>query len=292
VPPRDLVIGAYSGYDWSRVKFWANSLVRSGFDGYKVVVVYESDADTVQALVDLGFMIVAFRRDETGFHYLTDDDKPIHVGRFLHFWKTLTDIPAEHRPRYVIATDVRDVVFQLNPSTWLEHRFSSIGRQFIIAPTEPIQLQHEPWGIDNFSKCFGPIFYRYWKERSVYNVGTLAGTFDYMKDLCLSIYQTSFGRPIDVIDQTVFNFLLGLQPWKDHAEFLPMHEGWACQAGVTANPVMLPTFKPHLLEDEPTWDPPIVRTKSGEPFCLVHQYDRVPEWRSAIEHEYDDKLVT
>jgi len=30
----------------------------------------------------------------------------------------------------------------------------------------------------------------------------------------------------------------------------------------------------------------VVCTSTGEPFYLVHQYDRVPEWRKIIEKKY------
>jgi len=31
-----------------------------------------------------------------------------------------------------------------------------------------------------------------------------------------------------------------------------------------------------------------VTTSAGIPFTIVHQYDRVPEWRKIIEEKYND----
>jgi hypothetical protein len=65
-------------------------------------------------------------------------------------------------------------------------------------------------------------------------------------------------------------------------------EGWACQLGTTADPSKLEQFKPFLLEPSPIMVDGEVATSSGNVFTIVHQYDRVPEWKKVIEEKYND----
>ena len=44
--------------------------------------------------------------------------------------------------------------------------------------------------------------------------------------------------------------------------------------------------KNNLLEPQPYLDGDIVKTSIGIPFTLVHQYDRIPEWKSVLEAKY------
>jgi hypothetical protein len=65
--------------------------------------------------------------------------------------------------------------------------------------------------------------------------------------------------------------------------------GWACQAGTVADPTKIDSFRPNLLEPEPVFKDGIVQTYKGEPFCIVHQYDRVPEWKKFIKEKYNQQ---
>jgi hypothetical protein len=62
-----------------------------------------------------------------------------------------------------------------------------------------------------------------------------------------------------------------------------------CQAGTVADPSKIAGFRPNLLEKEPIWEEGVVKTYEGRSFYIVHQYDRVPEWKKFIEEKYDVK---
>jgi hypothetical protein len=63
-------------------------------------------------------------------------------------------------------------------------------------------------------------------------------------------------------------------------------DGWAAQLGTTADPSKIEQFRPFLLEAEPKMNDDKVTTSTGKIFTIVHQYDRVPEWRKIIEENY------
>jgi hypothetical protein len=84
----------------------------------------------------------------------------------------------------------------------------------------------------------------------------------------------------------VFNVLIQTQPYKDVVLQATQASGWACQAGTVADPTKMDTFRPNLLEDEPIFVDGTVLTSTGKPFCIVHQYDRVPSWRQHVMEKY------
>ena len=59
-----------------------------------------------------------------------------------------------------------------------------------------------------------------------------------------------------------------------------------CQLGTTVDPSKIDVFKPLLLESSPTLVDKQVTTSTGEPYHIVHQYDRVPEWKKIVEEIY------
>jgi hypothetical protein len=63
---KDLIIGGASNYDWSVLKYWINSVNKSGFQGDKVLILMNCDKDTAKKVNDAGFKIIAFQQDEQG----------------------------------------------------------------------------------------------------------------------------------------------------------------------------------------------------------------------------------
>lgn len=88
-------------------------------------------------------------------------------------------------------------------------------------------------------------------------------------------------------DQAALNVLINSYPYKDVTRFTAANEAWAAQLGTTADPNKINEFRPHLREGEPILKDGLVCTEHGTPFYLVHQYDRVPEWKSLIDAKYD-----
>ncbi len=107
-----------------------------------------------------------------------------------------------------------------------------------------------------------------------------------MRDLAINIFAASMGRPIPICDQSTFNFLISMSPYLETSVYSKSEYGWAAQLGTTADPSKIDQFKPFLLEPSPVMKDGEVTTSKGIPFTIVHQYDRVPEWRSVIEAKY------
>jgi hypothetical protein len=272
---KDLIIGAFTNYNYNQLKPWVESIDECGFTGDKVMVVGNAAPETIGELIKRDFIIVP----------MPQANIPVHVLRFLAIYEFLRTNWKNYR--YVITTDVKDVYFQTNPSEWLKDH---IGLHYkLVAGSEGMKYKDEPWGNENLMQTYGPYVYDHFKDNEIYNVGTIGGASEYVKDMVFNIFTNATNRPIPIVDQAVYNVLIQTQPFKNVIKFAQQKDGWACQAGTTVDPSKIERFRPFLTEAEPTFKDGIVYTSLGEPFCLVHQYDRVPEWRSYIMNKYNQE---
>ena len=279
---KDLIVGCATNYDWSKLKYWVNSINRSGFEGDKVLILMNCDKDTVKKISDSGFSIIAFNQDSNG-NLSYNSNMMVHVERFFHIYQLLKD----NLYRYVITTDVKDVVFQQNPSVWLENNFTD--NDDLVFSSESMKYKDEPWGNQNLMETFGSQIYEDFKNNTIFNVGVLAGRGYAMRDLMMNIFASCLHRPIKICDQSTFNFLISRHPYLKSSIYSKSEDGWACQLGTTADPSKLEQFRPFLLEPSPKLEGDKVLTSEGLEYIIVHQYDRVPEWKKVIEAKYDDK---
>jgi len=271
---KNLIIGAFTGYNFNQLKPWVLSIDNCGFKGDKVMVVGECSDETRKELVKHGFIL----------HDMIKMQAPIHVARFLSIY----DFLSKNKYEIVVTTDVKDVYFQEDPCKWI---FDNIGNKKLIAGSESIRYKDEPWGNENLMQAYGPWVHNLFKNQEIYNVGTIGGECEYVKDLCFNIVTNGINRPIPIVDQAVYNVLLNTQPYKDVVLFTQQKDGWAVQLGTTGDPSKINSFRPFLTEDEPVFDyeSELVKTKDNKAFCIVHQYDRVPDWKNVVMKKYEQE---
>lgn len=280
---KDLIIGGASNYNWNILKYWVNSINKSGFMGDKVLVLMNCDKDTVQKVINAGFIVIGFQQDSEGNLTYPQTGRAPHVERFLQIYNHLL----KNEYRFVITTDVKDVVFQANPIHYIE---TYIGDKNLIFASESMIYKDEPWGNQNLLETYGPVIHERFKNNEIFNVGVLAGRGKQMRDLILNIFIATQGRPIPICDQSTFNFMISMSPYTETSLYLKSEDAWAAQLGTTADPSKIQQFRPFLLEPEPIFNKnkKMVLNSKGIPFTIVHQYDRVPEWRKMIEEKYGD----
>jgi hypothetical protein len=209
------------------------------------------------------------------------------LDRFAHIPFFLNRLENKEQYRYIISTDVKDVVFQTNPSEWLE---SNIGDKKLNVACESIRYKDEDWGRNNMQLSFGPLIYDRMKDRPIYNAGTISGEFTTMLDFMTNVFLSCGGAPANVPggggpDQAAINVLLDMKPYRDITNFAMSEDGYAAQLGTTG-PQISAKYGQHLVEPAPIMVDDMVCTSQGKPFAMVHQYDRVPEWKQIIEKKY------
>ena len=152
------------------------------------------DKETVDKISDAGFAIIAFNQDSNG-NLTYNSNMMVHVERFFHIYNVLKD----NLYRYVITTDVKDVIFQKNPSEWLENNL----------PKDE-DLDQLSRLVENIPNCI-KYLQGYTISQQIKIVNKLFECFNEDLTIALSLLETRKIDPeIDLDEQTkLFFFFLG-----------------------------------------------------------------------------------
>ncbi|WP_416563147.1 glycosyltransferase family 2 protein [Nocardia testacea] len=270
----DIVIGAASGYAWEYIEAWAMSLIMSGFEGIRTLLLYdghEHNESVSDLLQSNGFRII--RKGQSG---------GVYNERFADIANVLREL--EEPARYAVVTDVRDVYFQSDPISWLENNLTKP----LLAVSEGVRYSDESWNRDNLRNGFPEHADRI-LPNIVCNVGVIAGDVRVVADVCLAVSMFAKSSGFGVADQSAYNLLLDMEPYRSIVQLAQSEDGFGCQAGTMAHPDGM--LKSVLLEPQPVLDSEGVKTASGKLYPIVHQYDRVPEWDRALRRVLEPQIL-
>lgn len=300
---KDLIIGAASGYDWDKIKYWVNSIRKSGFEGDVALVATNMKKETIDKLSQEGILLSLYGVQKENGDVVSHSNAAPHVERFFYLWNFLESTKEDYR--YVITTDTRDVIFQKNPSTYIE---GAVVFHSLIASSEGMRYKNEPWGNRNLDETFGPYFHNRLKDKYIYNVGVIAGDMLHVKGLMLLIFQMSINRAIPIVDQSVYNFIINTPPFEQDTWLSTNDSGWAVNLGTSIEAIKAGSgdigllckdnateFAKYTMNYEDTQpvinDDGLVNNKYDETFVIVHQWDRIPSLKSKIEELYGEVNV-
>lgn len=309
---KNLIIGAAYNYDWNQLKYWVNSIKKTGFEGDVVIVGSNLKKDTIDKLTSRGVKLCLYGKQESNGDVVSQQAAAPHVERFFHIWNFLDSVGINEYG-YVITTDTRDVIFQKDPVEWLQSQTISSSTDMgmidhiLVCSSEGMRYANEPWGNKNLLEAFGPFFHNKLKNKLIYNVGTIAGDYDTVRGMMLMIFQMSINRPIPIVDQAVFNFLINTDPYDRIAYKTSNFDAWAIQLGTSFAAVesgrgdlgkqyifrlvdeydkIYEDTQPKICENGYVSYAP--NEEYDEKFVIVHQWDRVPSLAEKIETLYGD----
>jgi hypothetical protein len=276
----DVIIGSFTGYEFDTIRLWVNSLDRSGFSGSKVILCAQSDEATIRELQRRNYSVVRFSMDD-------DDPAAIFRERYFQLSIVIRQLIDKRPHRFIIAPDMRDVIFQANPSDWL---IKNIANCCLVAGSECLTHENEDWAREMMQEMFGQQVYDLMKHKLVYNAGTMAGRPREFSEFCMTIYlmQRTKSKKFGLYpDQAAANLLMHLTTFGAMTKFAAAESAWACQAGTTVDPSIIDKYRGMLTEPEPSFDGFVVKTSAGIPYYLVHQHDRlIPSWRDQLKELY------
>lgn len=297
---KDLIMGGASGYGIDQIRPWLTSIRMSGFSGDVALTLTNTTASTVKWLKDNDVVCHCGGAVSSDGDILAGTGRMPQVERFLHAWELLRR--KWHDYRFVVMTDVRDVVFQANPSVWLD---SHLPGHPIICSSERVLLREEPWGVHNFRDALGDGVRSDFLDCEVVNMGVIAGEPLAIKDLMLLIYRLCMGCEFPVVDQAILNYLVHSTTYAGACRITIPSDGWAAQLGTSAHVVECGggIFGAHYRERPQEYsalamrheyriDDGVVRTDCGKTVCIVHQYDRIPYLNAAIVERFTGDLNT
>ena len=262
-----IILGCITKYKPEDIQPYVESIQMSGFNGKKVMMVYDVPQETIDYLKSKGWDL-----------YGGNLHQHIILQRFIDIYKLLENYKGE----IVIWTDVKDVIFQKDPTSWIEQNKTKP----ILAFSECITFKDDEWACVNSGTSF-PMEWEWLQHLPSYCAGTIVGDVEYLRDLFISIYRWSLttSNPEQLSDQAAFNVLINLSQFKDIVQKVEQEEGFVTQLGTVW--VKKDHFGDKLLEPTPKLeiDGKLVN-QEGNSFVIVHQYDRDPKLKQLITNKY------
>jgi hypothetical protein len=259
------IVGCITQYSVDDIKPYVESINKSGFSGEKLMLVYDVSQEVINYL-DINGWIIA--QSELQEHII--------LQRFRDMYALLQ----QYQTNVIIWTDVKDVVFQKDPTEWLEKNMN----KNILAFSECVIMKNEPWACVNSGTTF-PMEWEFGiKEQISYCAGTIVGKKNAIRDLFIEIYRWSktTANPQQLSDQAAFNILIRLEHFKSSVQFVNQSEGFATQLGV----VFMRNETQLITEQRPIYKDGCFYTTEGELFTIVHQYDRNEIIKNQIKNKY------
>lgn len=279
----DLIITCVTGLKWEHLRPFANSIVKSGFVGETVILVNNVDPFTQDCLRTRGFTVVPFAA-HAPVNFVTH-------GRFVPLLKFLQKYGQEYR--YVIWVDATDLIFQSDPTEWLnglQEGPKLIGARECWRIKDEMQF-NDPWLLNTF-----PAEYEWLRNQEVVCGGTVAGDAETMISTVQWILRMVEANP-KANDQSTLAYAAHKPfffPSPTRVLIPPMAAGWCatCSAFDTEgfhSPIGIPNGD--LTDGPPVFDQKreIVLTPDGrKSFALVHQWNRDEGWIRIMHTKYGD----
>ena len=262
-----IILGCITKYKPEDIRPYVESIEQSGFRGKKVMMVYDVPQETIDYLKSKNWEL-----------YGGNLNQHIILQRFIDIYKLLESYPNE----IIIWTDVKDVIFQKDPTTWIEQNKT----KSILAFSECITFKDDEWACVNSGTSF-PMEWEWLQNLPSYCAGTIVGDSNYIRDLFINIYRWSLttSNSEQLSDQAAFNVLINQTQYEDIVQKVEQEEGFVTQLGTVW--VKKDHFGDKLLEPTPKLeiDGKLVNQK-GDSFVIVHQYDRDPKLKEVLTKKY------
>ncbi len=259
------IVGCITKYGINQIRPFVESIEKSGFSGEKLMLVYEITQDTIDYLTKKGWILVQ-----------SEPQQHIILQRFRDMYQVLN----QYETDVVIWVDVKDIVFQKNPTEWLNKWM----RRDILAFSESLKFRDEAWARLNAGTSF-PMEWEWLQNEEIYCAGTIVGKREAIRDLFIDIYRWSLttANPEQLADQAAYNILIHMHQWKDKVQFVKQQEGFAAQLHLklkNGNDLPYTEHLPRIVGESE------VQTIKDELYVLVHQYDRDEDFKKIIENKY------
>lgn len=280
---QDAIIGAAVGLTWEELRNYAVSLSRCGFEGRKVLLINDLAQDVVSKLESLSFELVSFPPlpELVGVNCRSSEN----VGAWTLLGKyryapALDFMQAFAQDlRYVLWTDVRDILFQTDPMNWMEDNLEPFD---IAIGTEGWRIGDQPSNDAWVKFVASADEYRELQKMDVLCSGCIGGKASAMIELFETLLVHFKKSDPRANDQGVVNRLLRQRPFnQDRVKIACADDGFVA----TGWPNKKFLDKAYSTDRSPIYDGQTyaVLTPDGDtPFSIVHQYDRDPGWSLCV----------
>jgi hypothetical protein len=218
----DLILGVFAnyGFEYPGIEAYMVSILRSGYTGRKVLLVWNLPVPVRNMLIRWGFELVDVQPP-------AKETKTLPVNFFIHRMKVAAEYLRKHHHefRFVFWLDIKDLILQNDPSVWMEKNRQGAR---LIASTECVTLEQEETNNKWILDVCGAEIHSWLKDHEVINGGTFAGDSIVMA--------AAFDRIYDFIKnytgewpacQPAINYILRTKPFIDDLRIPRWSEGFA-----------------------------------------------------------------
>jgi len=272
---KNVIVGAITNYETKDIEPWVESVIRNVPNAEVYMICKDIGQKTQNYLSEKGVNVTSVPSKIPGGN--------ICVERF-NFYKILVKLQLNPED-IVLATDVKDVVFQDDPFPRIRNAFNQSGTSILLT-SEGITYENELWGKQNMALSFGNAVLNEMLPIIIHNAGVFGGIAKEFSILSDMIYRYSLSTGKMYVeggggpDQAALNVLVNnpfIQPYCVSSSTI------ACQCGTVNNPAYtdkITQLGGALKDDGYVYHP------NGTKFPVVHQYDRIPEWNKVIKEKY------
>lgn len=278
----DLIVSVVRNLDWATLRPYAVSLSKSGFTGTKLFFVENVSEEVRQGLASYGFDVIDWISSQAcrGTCFNTD-----------RFGTVADHLERNYKKyRYVIWCDCRDLIFQSDPTEWLEKH---LAPNRLVGATECFKIKDQATNDEWVARSCSPAAHARVREQDILCSGTVAGDAEAMCDLFYSFWEKHRTQlSPEIHDQGFMSYLLWDSPFRRMTYVPKMEEGFAATVSwfLWPNQVQASEMLKSLWTDAPPvfdWESGLVLApNTGVPFSIVHQYDRDRKWYELTMEKY------
>lgn len=276
----NILIGSIKHCNRDRIDNWVKSAIKNSKCEIVLLVLDTIIPESIKELEFNGVKII---------HTPTKDSSDVNICKWERHIKVREYLKSLDENDVVLLTDTLDVVFQKDPFEW----FKQNAKKDIVLTSEGILHVDEPWNMRSILEDHNE-FVDEIKQQEVINSGVMIGKVKPISSILLHTYMSTKGLNPSSADQPALNVILLSSFIKDQIQIINSDDNFVIHCAV-AGPTSLfhswgfsKNYKyglPILKNDE------IINEKTNEPFCLVHQYNRVEEWNQFFINKYQNVIL-
>lgn len=275
----EILIGTIKHCERERIDVWARSASIFCKTAKKVLICLDEVVpDSILSIRDLDFEVV---------HSPTPAQTNIDIMKFERHYVTQKYLESiQERNAIVLVTDTLDVVFQSDPFAW----YRSNKSNKLLLGSEGIQIQQEFWNHGVVSKHFLH-YVENIKANDVFCAGVIMGEIDIVEELMFYIFnftKKTKSEDSEGVDQGAMQVILNSRFFKESLQKTTTSEAFVVHCAVAGPTEQFVSwgFERNYKYDLPSFNGELVVNKNNEPYCLVHQYNRVREWNEFFRAKY------
>jgi hypothetical protein len=253
-----------------KIKIWSESFKRHS-DGDIFLLAANMNEEDIKACEELDIKYKEVTVENLGY---------INHKRLEHMIEFLKTTDAE----LILCTDVFDVVFQGDPFAKMD-----LNSFDFFASGEGVEVHQDPWNMDNINKLFPESM-----NKCITNEIICSGVVAGKRESILKVYERMFElcelSPNDhnIKDQAALIAMIANKEIPN-IKIFNLDEGWAMHCAESGPTQFFVSwgFKNNLKYGIPILLESSICTAIGEPYDIVHQFNRVPEWHEIIRSKYE-----